>query len=92
MLPPRSTAGQLTLDQHIGVRIPGGQPNFHAPFREAASKTIFNVATDTYGPARDGRFAALLALLPDQRPYRIPFESAGKIARRQTVNDPDTAR
>ena len=26
-LPPRSTAGQLTLDQHIGVRIPGGQPN-----------------------------------------------------------------
>jgi integrase len=27
LLPPRSTAGQLTLDQHIGVRIPGGQPN-----------------------------------------------------------------
>src|SRR5207237_4781463 len=27
-LPPRSTAGQLTLDQHIGVRIPGGQPIF----------------------------------------------------------------
>ena len=27
VLPPRSTAGQLTLDQHIGVRIPGGQPN-----------------------------------------------------------------
>src|SRR6476660_9305980 len=26
-LPPRSTAGQLTLDQHIGVRIPGGQPS-----------------------------------------------------------------
>jgi hypothetical protein len=26
LLPPRSTAGQLTLDQHIGVRIPGGQP------------------------------------------------------------------
>ena len=26
MLPPRSMAGQLTLDQHIGVRIPGGQP------------------------------------------------------------------
>ena len=26
VLPPRSTAGQLTLDQHIGVRIPGGQP------------------------------------------------------------------
>ena len=25
-LPPRSMAGQLTLDQHIGVRIPGGQP------------------------------------------------------------------
>ena len=32
-LPPRSTAGQLTLDQHIGVRIPGGQPNLfsHLP-------------------------------------------------------------
>src|SRR5215470_11421418 len=28
VLPPRSTAGQLTLDQHIGVRIPGGQPNY----------------------------------------------------------------
>src|SRR5215471_6563689 len=28
VLPPRSTAGQLTLDQHIGVRIPGGQPIF----------------------------------------------------------------
>ena len=26
MLPPRSMVGQLTLDQHIGVRIPGGQP------------------------------------------------------------------
>ena len=26
VVPPRSTAGQLTLDQHIGVRIPGGQP------------------------------------------------------------------
>src|SRR6185437_6403531 len=25
-LPPRSMVGQLTLDQHIGVRIPGGQP------------------------------------------------------------------
>ena len=25
-VPPRSMAGQLTLDQHIGVRIPGGQP------------------------------------------------------------------
>ena len=27
-LPPRSMVGQLTLDQHIGVRIPGGQPDF----------------------------------------------------------------
>ena len=27
LLPPRSMVGQLTLDQHIGVRIPGGQPN-----------------------------------------------------------------
>ena len=27
LLPPRSMAGQLTLDQHIGVQIPGGQPN-----------------------------------------------------------------
>ncbi len=31
MLPPRSTAGQLTLDQHIGVRIPGGQPQSSNP-------------------------------------------------------------
>ena len=31
-LPPRSTAGQLTLDQHIGVRIPGGQPNSFQQF------------------------------------------------------------
>ena len=33
-LPPRSMVGQLTLDQHIGVRIPGGQPitfsSFHS--------------------------------------------------------------
>jgi hypothetical protein len=28
-LPPRSMVGQLTLDQHIGVRIPGGQPIQH---------------------------------------------------------------
>ncbi len=33
LLPPRSTAGQLTLDQHIGVRIPGGQPNLFNHFR-----------------------------------------------------------
>ena len=34
-LPPRSMVGQLTLDQHIGVRIPGGQPIPHLlePFR-----------------------------------------------------------
>ena len=32
-LPPRSTAGQLTLDQHIGVRIPGGQPNLFNQLR-----------------------------------------------------------
>jgi hypothetical protein len=42
ILPPRSTAGQLTLDQHIGVRIPGGQPNqiknlrFPTPSKELA--------------------------------------------------------
>src|SRR5690349_14757076 len=35
-LPPRSTAGQLTLDQHIGVRIPGGQPNY---FSATSNKT-----------------------------------------------------
>ena len=27
-LPPRSMVGQLPLEQHIGVRIPGGQPIF----------------------------------------------------------------
>jgi len=26
-LPTRSMVGQLPLEQHIGVRIPGGQPN-----------------------------------------------------------------
>ena len=26
LLPTRSTVGQLPLEQHIGVRIPGGQP------------------------------------------------------------------
>jgi hypothetical protein len=28
-LPPRSMVGQLPLEQHIGVRIPGGQPIMH---------------------------------------------------------------
>jgi len=33
------TVGQLTLDQHIGVRIPGGQPitDFSTPFRPYSS-------------------------------------------------------
>src|ERR1700756_1928151 len=35
LLPPRSTAGQLTLDQHIGVRIPGGQPISSITYYEA---------------------------------------------------------
>ena len=30
-LPPRSMVGQLPLEQHIGVRIPGGQPLMHFP-------------------------------------------------------------
>ena len=29
LLPPRSMVGQLPLEQHIGVRIPGGQPIIH---------------------------------------------------------------
>jgi hypothetical protein len=29
-LPPRSTAGHLPLEQVIGVRIPGGQPNLYS--------------------------------------------------------------
>src|SRR5262249_24235637 len=40
LLPPRSTAGQLTLDQHIGVRIPGGQPKHH--FRWGDSSKLVN--------------------------------------------------
>ena len=28
LLPPRSMAGQLPLEQPIGVRIPGGQPKY----------------------------------------------------------------
>ena len=30
LLPPRSMVGQLPLEQHIGVRIPGGQPSFES--------------------------------------------------------------
>jgi hypothetical protein len=30
-LPPRSMVGQLPLEQHIGVRIPGGQPLAYFP-------------------------------------------------------------
>jgi hypothetical protein len=39
-LPPRSTAGQLTLDQHIGVRIPGGQPIAQATSRDPSSRAL----------------------------------------------------
>jgi hypothetical protein len=42
-LPPRSTAGQLTLDQHIGVRIPGGQPSY---LESAALRMFFNAAIE----------------------------------------------
>ena len=31
LLPPRSMVGQLPLEQHIGVRIPGGQPTVLLP-------------------------------------------------------------
>jgi Polysulphide reductase, NrfD len=37
-LPPRSMVGQLPLEQHIGVRIPGGQPLAHFP---VPSRTIW---------------------------------------------------
>ena len=42
-LPPRSTAGQLTLDQHIGVRIPGGQPKFFRCLRIFPSSLSFGL-------------------------------------------------
>src|SRR6185503_15401272 len=45
-LPPRSTAGQLTLDQHIGVRIPGGQPIFTA---DSPHKRTTNQVLCSYG-------------------------------------------
>jgi hypothetical protein len=32
--------GQLTLDQHIGVRIPGGQPNFSAIPKDSRSESF----------------------------------------------------
>ena len=38
LLPPRSMVGQLTLDQHIGVRIPGGQPIFSAIPKDSRSE------------------------------------------------------
>src|SRR5215831_10631466 len=49
-LPPRSTAGQLTLDQHIGVRIPGGQPNLfkHLRFAEASKTAPGNIQLVTF--------------------------------------------
>jgi hypothetical protein len=39
-LPPRSMVGQLPLEQHIGVRIPGGQPydNKHLPLPAISQK------------------------------------------------------
>ena len=30
LLPPRSMVGQPPLERHIGVRIPGGQPEFES--------------------------------------------------------------
>ena len=44
-LPPRSMVGQLTLDQHIGVRIPGGQPINMRGFAPLPCKLIFCVRT-----------------------------------------------
>src|SRR5207344_2238113 len=40
VLPPRSMVGQLTLDQHIGVRIPGGQPNLCAVHAAACNSAL----------------------------------------------------
>jgi hypothetical protein len=41
-LPPRSMVGQLPLEQHIGVRIPGGQPvpDFPARYRTSPNTII----------------------------------------------------
>src|SRR5450432_1163690 len=43
-LPPRSTAGHLPLEQVIGVRIPGGQPNLRRlpfPFRVSWVRFVY---------------------------------------------------
>ena len=52
LLPPRSTAGQLTLDQHIGVRIPGGQPILMLVFSTTRFQACVCVRlmSDWYGP------------------------------------------
>jgi hypothetical protein len=50
-LPPRSMVGQLPLEQHIGVRIPGGQPIylFLAVYRNPGkSKEVHRPAGITY--------------------------------------------
>jgi hypothetical protein len=39
-LPPRSMVGQLPLEQPIGVRIPGGQPNKHSPELPRSTKSL----------------------------------------------------
>ena len=45
LLPPRSMVGQLPLEQPIGVRIPGGQPNKakHLPFLASPKSLCRNI-------------------------------------------------
>ena len=56
ILPPRSMVGQLPLEQHIGVRIPGGQPSVQVGYSAAAPPPIVTVElpnTPLYsGPAK----------------------------------------
>src|SRR5258708_40177663 len=75
MLPPRSMVGQLTLDQHIGVRIPGGQPNLYAGLLISKRRMKPVASSHSLGSQR-GRKSALRDVLrsevtpthPQERP------------------------
>jgi len=73
--------------------------DFQCFLKEAALNSLDGFAYSAFAelrglifPVRSGSNACYTALLPDQRAYRISFESARKIPWRQTVDDPYAAR
>ena len=68
-LPTRSMVGQLPLEQHIGVRIPGGQPII---FKGGQQCCIVPIPAFCYYSSRDGpRFPKPLLLLPVEHHRRV---------------------